>query len=78
MCRPSSDIILQYDRLRGCITNCGGRCHLAASRESVDELEELVSDNAIVMSVDGNTLSLLDHDKKEWVQQVLSFVKRYL
>ena len=69
---------LQYNRLCQCITNGGGRCYLATSRESINELEELVNDNAVVMSVDGNTLSSLDHNKKEWVQQVLSFIKRYL
>lgn len=40
-------------------------------------MDELVSNNAIVMSVDSITFSSLDHPKKEWVQLVQSFVKRY-
>ena len=71
-------IILQYNRLHDCITNGGGSCHLAASRDGIDDMEELVSDNAVVMSVDSNILSSLDHGKKEWVQEVLAFVKKYL
>lgn len=71
-----SILFLQYNRLHECITNGGGKCCLAASEEGLTDLDELVSDNAVVMSVDSNTLSSLDHGKKEWVQKVFSFVKR--
>ena len=69
-------IVLQYNRLNECITNGGGICRLATSEEKLTDLSELISDNALVMSVDSNTLSSLDHNTKEWVQKVFSFVKR--
>lgn len=69
-------IIVQYNRLHECITNGGGICQLVTSGESLSNLNELVGNNALVMSVDSNTFSSLDHTRKEWVQQVASFVKR--
>lgn len=70
-------MVLQYNRLHECITNGGGICQLATSEDKLTDLDELVGDNAVVMSVDSNTLSSLDHDRKEWIQKVFSFVKRY-
>ena len=70
-------IVLQYNRLNECIANGGGICRLATSEEKLTDLSELISDNALVMSVDSNTLSSLDHSTKEWVQKAFSFVKRW-
>lgn len=70
-------VIVQHNRLRECITNGGGICKLVTSQESLTDMDELVSNNAIVMSVDSSTFSSLDHSKKEWVELVQSFVKRY-
>lgn len=69
-------IVLQYNRLHECINNCGGVCQLATSQQSLTDLDKLVSNNAVVLSVDNNTLSSLDDSRKEWIQQVLSFIKR--
>ena len=69
---------LQYQRLKECINNGGGICKLAVSLESLASLDELVNNNAIVMSVDGTLLSSLDNNRKQWVEEALSFVKRYV
>ncbi|XP_065909548.1 nibrin-like isoform X2 [Dysidea avara] len=65
----------QYQRLKECINNGGGICKLAVSLESLASLDELVNNNAIVMSVDGTLLSSLDNNRKQWVEEALSFVK---
>ena len=69
---------VQYQRLKECINNGGGICKLAVSSGSLASLDELVNDNAIVMSVDGTLLSSLDNNRKQWVEEALSFVKRYV
>jgi len=73
---PLCYLPLQYQRLKECINNGGGICKLAVSSGSLASLDELVNDNAIVMSVDGALLSSLDNNRKQWVEEAISFVKR--
>ena len=75
---PTCYLPVQYQRLKECINNGGGICKLAMSSRSLACLDDLVNDNAIVMSVDGTLLSSLENSRKQWVEEALSFVKKYV